>query len=165
MLHRFGPLILSVAASYTDNVHDREELHQDIAVRLWQRRAQYSGKGALGGWINRIAHRFCSNWRRAQTVREAAAARHAAEALALGDVDAFLDDPSKLAARNEFMDRLRFALAQLPEKQERTFTLIRVEERSVSEAARILGVRRATVRSNLRHATHKLRDLMGEFRA
>ena len=59
VLQHFGPLIRTIAASYTDNAHDREELYQEITVRLWQRRAQYSARGPLGGWINRIAHRVC----------------------------------------------------------------------------------------------------------
>ena len=163
VLRHFGPLIQSVAASYTGNAHDREELYQDIAVRLWRRRAQYSGRGSLGGWINRIAHRFCSNWDRARVARVAAAERHATEALALDEAGAVLEDPSELMDRNEFIDRLRLALAELPPRQEKTFTLIRVEGYSVSETARALGVRRATVRSNVRHATHKLRELMGDY--
>lgn len=85
--------------------------------------------------------------------------------LALDDAGAVLEDPSSLMDRKDFMDDLRLALAQLPEKQEETFTLIHVKGYSIMETARIMKVRRATVRSNVRHATRKLRDLMGEYRA
>ena len=165
VLQHFGPLISTIAASHTNNTHDREELYQEITVRLWQRRAQYSARGPLGGWINRIAHRFCFDWTRARAIREAAAERHATEVLALDDAEAVLEDPSRLMDRTEFMDSLRLALAQLPQKQEHTFTLIHVKGYSILETARTLKIRRATVRSNLRHATHKLRDLMEEYRA
>ena len=165
VLHRFGPLIKSIAASYTFNLHDREELYQEITVRLWERRTLYSGRGPLGGWINRMAHHFCRNWHKSQAAREAATERHAAEAIALGDADGLLEDPSRLMDRLEFMDRLRFALAQLPPRQEQTFTLIHMEGFSVAETARMLRARRVTVRSNLRHATRKLRELMGDYRA
>lgn len=165
VLQHFGPLIQVIAAAHTGNAHDREELFQEIIVRVWERRAQYSARGPLGAWINRISHRFCYDWTRAQATREGAVERHAIEGLGLGDAGAVLEDPSSLMDRKDFMDDLRLALAQLPEKQEETFTLIHVNGYGIMETARIMKVRRATVRSNLRHATRKLRDLMGEYGA
>ena len=164
VLHHFGSLIQSIAARYTDNAHDREELYQEISLRLWQRRTQYSALGPLGGWINRVTHHVCRNWKSAQAAREAIQERHATEVFALGKTDAVLEDPSQLMERTEFMDRIRLALAQLPPRQERTFTLIHVKGYSVSETARKLKTRRATVRSNLRHAAKKLRHLMKDYR-
>ena len=164
VLHHFAPLIQSIAARYTDNAHDREELYQEISLRLWQRRTQYSARGPLGGWINRVTHHFCRNWKGAQAARETVQERHATEVIALGEADAVLEDPSKLMERTEFMDDLRLALAELPPRQERTFTLIHVMGYSVSEAARKLEARPSTVRSNLRHAAKKLRHLMKDYR-
>ena len=83
-------------------------------------------RGPLGGWINRVTHHFCRNWKSAQAARETVQERHATEVIALGEADAVLEDPSKLMERTEFMDDLRLALAELPPRQERTFTLIHV---------------------------------------
>ena len=83
--------------------------------------------------------------------------------LALDEAEAVLEDPSNLMDRKEFMDRLRLALALLPQRQERTVTLIHVKGYSILETSRMLGARRATVRSNLRHATHKLRELLEDY--
>ena len=157
-------LIKVIAAAHTRDAHDREELFQEITVRLWERRAQYSARGELGGWINRIAHRFCHDRGKARLARKTAAERHATEVLALADTGAVLEDPSILMDRKDFMDDLRLALAQLPEKQEETFTLIHIKGYGTAEVARMLGTRRATVRSNLRHAIRKLRELMKEYR-
>lgn len=164
VLQHFGPLIQVIAAAHTDNAHDREELYQEITVRVWERRAQYSARGPLGAWINRISHRFCYDWTRAQATREAASQHHATEVLALDNAEEVLEDPSMLMDRKEFMDDLRRALARLPQRQERTFALIHVKGYSTLDVARILKVRRATVRSNLRHATRMLRELMEDYR-
>ena len=163
VFQRFGPLIKAIAGSHTRNPHDREELYQEISVRVWRRRAQYSAKGPLGAWINRIAHRVCYDWQKSRVAREANTERHAGEVLALHDADAVLEDPSTLLDRREFMDDLRRALARLPERQGRTFTLVHVNGYGISETARIMKVRRATVRSNLRHAANKLRQLMEDY--
>ena len=164
VLHHFGSLIQSIASSYTDNAHDREELYQEISLRLWQRRKLYSASGPLGAWINRVTHHVCRNWKVAFAAREGIHERHATEVIALGEADAVLEDPSKLMESTQFMDRLRLALAQLPPRQERTFTLVHMMGYSVSDTARKLEARRATVRSNLRHAAKKLRHLMKDYR-
>ena len=163
VLQRFGPLIKAIVASHTRDPHDREELYQEISVRVWRRRAQYSAKGPLGAWINRIAHHFCYDWRKSRVAREANTERHAGEVLALDEADAVLEDPSTLLDRREFMDDLRGALARLPERQGRAFTLVHVNGYSVRETAAIMKVRGSTVRSNLRHAAKKLRELLKEY--
>ena len=163
VLQHFGPLIRTIAASHAHDAHEFEELYQEITVRMWERRARYSARGPLGAWINRIAHRFCYDWDKARVARERTADRHATELLAFHEADAVLQDPSRLMDRTDFMDDLRRALAQLPQRQESTFTLIHVKGYSILETARLMKVRRATVRSNLRHAIRKLRELMGEY--
>lgn len=163
VLQHFGQLIMSIAAPYTHNHHDRQELYQEICVRLWKHRARYSGRGPLAAWINRIAHNHCKDWHRSRTSRAAAAERHAADTLALDEARTRLEDPSKLVANKEFMVRLRDALAQLPARQQETFTLVHVEGRDIAETALALGVSRATVHSNLRHAAQKLRQLMKNY--
>ena len=164
VLRHFGPLIFSIVASYTHDHHDREELYPEIAVRLWERRARYSGRGPLPAWINRIAHNHCKDWHRSRTSRAAAVERHAAETLALGDTDAMRADPSKFLANKEFMVGLRHALAQLPPVQQETFVLVHFNGRDIKETARLQEVSRATVHSNLRHAAKKLRQLMEDYR-
>jgi DNA-directed RNA polymerase specialized sigma24 family protein len=42
---------MSIVAPYTPNHHDRQELYQEICVRLWEHRARYSGRGPLSAWI------------------------------------------------------------------------------------------------------------------
>lgn len=165
VLQRFGSLIMSIVASYTPNHHDREELYQEICVRLWEHRARYSGRGPLVAWINRIAHNHCKDWHRSRTSRAVAMERLAAEALALEEVHAILEDPSKLVEREEFMVHLREALAQLPARQQETFTLVHVEKRDIAEVALVQGVSRATVHSNLRHAVKKLRHLLKDYKS
>lgn len=164
VLQHFGRLIMSIVARHTQDHHDRQELYQEICVRLWEHRARYSGRGPLAAWINRIAHNHCKDWHRSRTSRVAAVERHAAETLALDEAHTILEDPSKLAANREFMSRLRDALAQLPVRQQETFTLVHVEGRDIASTALVQGVSRATVHSNLRHAAKKLRHLMKDYR-
>lgn len=59
-------------------------------------------------------------------------------------------------------DRLLAALRLLPERQRAVVVLRIVEDHSEDETARLLGIRRGTVKSRLSRAMHTLRELLGE---
>lgn len=69
-------------------------------------------------------------------------------------------DPLDQVIANEFEGKVGRALARLSARQADAFILTQVEGHGTREAAQLMGVRVATVRSNLRHARKKLRDLM-----
>ena len=131
--------------------------------RVLDERGLYSGRGSLAGWINRIAHRWCYNWCRRQKADESSRRRYGLKTVALHESVQSRENPGLFAARSEFRSRLGAALAALPTKQSDTFILVRVKGYTAREAARVLGVRPATVRSNLRHATRRLRSELKEF--
>ena len=163
VLDEFSPLIWSVVFSYVRERAECEDVYQEICVRVWERSGQYSGRGSLAGWINKIAHRHCINWRKRQRTYHSYQKRYAFETAALAEFAHSSEDPALLAERREFGSRVTAALATLPEKQSETFILVRLRGCETREAARILGVQPATVRSNLRHATRKLRRELKEF--
>ena len=163
VLNHFSPLIESVAASYASDQSDRDELFQKVSIRIWGRRAQYAGRGSLGGWINRVASSVCFNWARARKTRRKYEARYAAEVVSMnGAHDP--SNPAENAAQGEFAAHLRHCLADLPMRQADTFILKHVKGYTTAEVAKIQGVRPATVRSNLRHAREQLRIMMEDFR-
>lgn len=164
VLEHFSPLIESTAASYTRDQSDREDLFQLVCIRVWERRMQYTGRGSLRGWINKVAGSVCSNWANERKTRLREEARYLSEAISMNGAGHDGPDPAENLAQTEFMDRLRYCLSRLPRKQGDTFLLVHVEEYTTAEAARIQGVRPETVRSNLRHAKKRLRIMMKDYR-
>ena len=156
LLQRFGPLIESVAAQYASDGDDQDDLYQEICIHVLERIHQYEGRGALGGWIQRLAHRYSRNWYNARTVRESLLERYAAETLPIDLAESLTDNPSKLLDYKEFLGGLGRAFARLPERQADVMILIHLSEYSIAEVAEILKLKAATVRSNHRHATKSL---------
>ena len=163
VLDRFSPLIWSVVVSYVREPDARDDVYQEICVRIWERCGQYSGRGSLAGWINRIAHRWCHNWCRSQRSRDSSSKQYVRDMQVLAGSAESSEDPAQCVDRGELRRRLTAALAVLPRKQSDTFILVRVNGYAVKEAARIQGVKPATVRSNLRHATRKLRRELEDY--
>ena len=121
LLRRFGPLIRSIVASYAQDGDDRDELYQSVSIRLLTQRGHYSDRGAMRGWITRLAHNCCRNWFAARKAHGSAHDRYIARAIPVGESDAILDDPARLLDYRSFLDSLERALAALPERQAEAF--------------------------------------------
>ena len=80
LLRRFGPLIRSIVASYAQDGDDRDELYQTISIRLLTQRGHYEDRGAMRGWITRLAHNCCRNWFAARKAHGSAHDRYIARA-------------------------------------------------------------------------------------
>ncbi|MCY4399379.1 MAG: sigma-70 family RNA polymerase sigma factor [Gemmatimonadetes bacterium] len=164
LLERFGPLIESVAAQYASDGDDLDDLYQEICIHVWKRLHQFEGRGALGGWIQRLAHRYARNWYNARTGHESLLERYAAETLPIDLAESLTDNPSKLLDYKEFLGGLGRAFASLPERQSDVMILIHLEERSIAEVAEILNSREVTIRSHHRHARQNLRRMLEDGR-
>ena len=72
--------------------------------------------------------------------------------------------PDVAAIRSELGDRLRAALAELPERRRTAVVLFDVEGYSHAEIAGMLGIPEGTVRSDVFHARRRLRTLMADWK-
>lgn len=162
VLRRFGPMIRSIVAAYTKDPDDRDDLYQEVCIRLLTRRESYREMGAMEGWVTTLARGCCRNWHAARESRLSVTKRYAAQVPPTEESDALLDDPSRLLDYRTFLERLERAVDELPLRQRRAWRLVHTEGQSIDRAARRLGTTAATVRSNIRHARKKLRELMRE---
>lgn len=160
VLDRFGPSIRRVVNAYTDDRDDREDLYQQVCMRLLIRRKYYREMGAMEGWVTTLARGVCRNWRNAQTARESAVERYSSQVPPVEESDALLDDPSRVLECRTFLEQLERAIAALPDRQATAWRLVHYEGHSTEQAARMMGTTRATVRSQLRHARNQLRDVL-----
>ncbi|MDE2716275.1 MAG: sigma-70 family RNA polymerase sigma factor, partial [Chloroflexota bacterium] len=131
-------------------------------IRVLDRIDQYEGRGALGGWIQRLAHRFARNWCNARTAHEARLERYAAEMLPMDVAGSVIDNPEKLLDFKEFLHGIGHVLARLPERQSDVMILIHLHGQSIPEVAEILKSQEATIRSHHRHARESLRRMLGD---
>lgn len=162
LLKRFGPVIKSIVASYAQESDDQDELYQHVSIRLLTQRARYEDWGSMRGWVTRLAHGCCRNWCVARTARRSALDRYAVSVIPAERSSDLLDDPARLLDYQSFLKRLERALDAIPPRQAHAFRLVHIEGRTPASAARKMRVSAATVRSHLRFARKKLRELLGE---
>lgn len=160
VLEEFGPLIHSLAHRYAVDADHEEDLYQEACIRIYQQCHTFQ-HGSLSVWIYRTADRCCRNSVRARKSRQAATERFSA-ASQNDRPTSGATDPWKHVLRVEADLRLRRWLVQISARQAHAFVLTQVEGYSAREAARIMDASVSTVRSNLRHARKKLRELYKE---
>lgn len=164
VLERYGSLIRSVVSSYADSDDDREDLYQEVCIRILEQRHRYREQGSMGGWIRTVARHAARNWRESRSAREAGKSRYVTATAPIEAAGHITEDPSRLLNYKEFLANATRALDAIPDQQARAFRLVQMEGYSAREAARIMGAKTATVRSNVRHARKKLREQLAELR-
>jgi RNA polymerase sigma factor (sigma-70 family) len=143
-----GPALIRLAASYTNNRSDRDDLFQDIALAIWQALPRFRGESSERTFVFRIAHN------RAITFL---GQRWPA---AIGDEEADLPDPRPNPERGFAEDqreaRLFEAVHDLPMAYRQVITLT-LEGLTYGEISEILGIGESNVGVRLNRARQMLR--------
>ncbi|HUT73806.1 MAG TPA: sigma-70 family RNA polymerase sigma factor [Armatimonadota bacterium] len=156
LIARHGRILRSHIERYVPSA-DAQDLLQELWLRVWQRAHQWDGRGRLLAWLLTIATNLALNHLRARHPVVSLAAfgdDEFSETLATAP-EALVPGPEDQAVWGDELDRARSALAQLPADKQAAVRLVRIEGRSLREAAAALGVPVGTIKSRLHHA-HKL---------
>lgn len=136
-----------------------DELFQETWSRVIGARARYQPQAKFSTWLLQIAHHLMIDGARRQ--RPMADGDEAEVALAnLATPER--EQPDHALSEFERPRHLQRAIEQLPHEQ-RTALLLRLEqELSLEEIAAVTGVGRETVKSRLRYAMTRLREVLSE---
>ena len=156
---RYSALIYSVAMNSLGDQTLAEEITQDVFVRVWERAATYrSEQASVATWLAGIArHRAIDVFRynRAQR-RNLDTSWAAAE-------DQDPPGPQNVEAEIVLAQRMqyvRWAVRQLPEEQQVALSLAYFQGLTHPEIAQTLGEPLGTVKTRIRLAMQKLRNLL-----
>jgi len=136
-------------------VRDRalaEDLTQETLLRAWRGRETYrGGDERMRGWLLAIAGNVVRDQARMRARRVAESPADAA-----GDLAAEGSDPAVRHEHAESIQRLRIALAALPENHREMFLLRERDGLSYKEIAEVLGCPVGSVMSGLARARERL---------
>lgn len=148
------PALARLAASYTDNLGDRDDLLQEIALALWQALPRFRGECSERTFVFRIAH----NRAIAHLARKRTAAPVPVDEMELPDPS---PGPEQELARAQRGEHLMSAVRRLPLPLRQVVTLT-LEGVEYSEIAAILGISENNVGVRMSRARELLRKLLGE---
>ena len=143
---------------------------QDTFVRAWSKLASYAGRGALGGWLRRMAVNVVYDRKRAQSRRLRliapfpSLAANGTRAGGTDDEPGSFEEPAQTSSPDACTERidLERAVAGLPAGARTVFVLHDVEGYRHREIAKMLGTSVGTSKAQLHRARRLLRMMLGE---
>ena len=153
LVERYQRDVYRLCFRYVNNHHDASDMAQEVFLKAYRALAKFRGDSSFSTWLYRIAVNTCLNFR--------ASRKAPAEELSEHVADGGMPVVERLE-RDQRSQRVRKAVARLPEKQRATLILKVYQDLTHEEVARILGSSVGTVKANLFHALANLRKMLGQ---
>jgi RNA polymerase sigma-70 factor (ECF subfamily) len=158
---RYHRLIFSLALAIVNDRATAEEITLDVFMRVWQKAETYRADQAkVSTWLTHIARHHAIDVLRRRAARLDQSAVHWEEAIQ--NVGSSHPDPQEFAELSLRRERIHAALAQLPAEQKQALTLAYFGGYTQSQIAKLLAQPLGTIKTRLRLAMQKLRELLNE---
>ncbi len=158
------PVLKRFALRLARNVHDSEDLFQDVLAKLFEHRERVATVKLLQPWLMRVMyHHFIDLCRRTSPLTGAASLHELSEfedGCGLSE-ESFVTEshevPDQVVQRMQLADAVSLAIGQLPTQQRAMVRLHDIEGASLPEVAQRMGISVNTVKSGLSRARDRLR--------
>jgi RNA polymerase sigma factor (sigma-70 family) len=150
LLEQNKKIVYKVAATYSRNPADREDLAQEIVVQLWRSFARYDEGYRFSTWMYRVALNVAISFYRRESRRsraEVSAEDAVKEVASLASEPAEVDDDIRL---------LRQLIEQLDEL-DRAVMILYLDDNPYSMIAEILGISETNVGTKINRIKQRLR--------
>jgi len=158
---RYGRLVYSMAFNALQDQALAEEITQDVFLRVWKKAETFRAEqGKLVTWITSI-----TRYRAIDVIRRRNVRPEGNQAAWVDDPGFDLPDEQDIEAAIETKDsdrQIRLAVAQLPAEQRRVLAYAFFHGYTHSQVAELLNEPLGTVKTRIRLAMQKLRQLLQE---
>lgn len=149
LVHCHASAVLGLCLVYARNLHDAEDLMQESLLRAIKHLRHLRDPQRARWWVLQIARRTCiSHYRGRKTPARLPE-----------------DLPAPQVSVDPRLERLRAALAKLPEPYRETISIFYLDGRSCEGVAEALGISEGAVRVRLTRGRWMLHELLKEAEA
>jgi RNA polymerase sigma-70 factor (ECF subfamily) len=152
IVNQFSPMVFRLISRFFRSREDVEDLAQDVFLKLFARIDQIRPDENFPGWLARVTVNTCYDELRKTRRRKIAMETYGPELTA---------EKSVGPAEPDTLGRARLALQGLDPKLRIPLVLKEVEELSVEEIARTMGLTQTNVKVRLFRARKKLASILG----
>lgn len=168
LINRYQRQAVAVSYRLLGNGHDALEVTQDAFLKAYNGLKTLEKPNAFGGWLMRIVSNLSLNFRRSRKVRSQlplddllGPAEPSAGAVTGGsDWMAQSGDPVHGLESREMGQKLKEALAQLPEKQRQAILMFTIDEMPQKQVAEALNCSVEAVKWHVFQGRKRLRELL-----
>jgi len=158
LFEHFAPRIKGFLLKTGCAAEEAEEIAQGTMVAIWRKASQFDpATTGAAAWIFTIARNL-----RIDAARQATRYGRMEREVERDYESAVAESPDMIVLRAENASRITAAIDRLSAEQSTVIRLSFLEERPHSEIADLLGIPLGTVKSRIRLAMNRLRDLLDE---
>jgi RNA polymerase sigma-70 factor (ECF subfamily) len=159
--------LFGVAYDLLGNVHDAEDVSQEVFIKVYRSIGEFRGDSQLSSWMYRITVNLCLNRRRKKALsemelRESFEDDELHQPMPTNHPEA---NPEKMAEAEMMRVHLRQALDKLSAQQRAIFILRHDEDLPLAEISKIMKISEGTVKSQLFRALKKLQEALAFYKA
>jgi RNA polymerase sigma-70 factor (ECF subfamily) len=158
LIKQYEGLVLHIVTPLIGLGEDREDICQEVFLKVYRNLKSFQFKSALGTWIGRIAYNTAINFLQKK------------QSILLSDIVSTEDEanfivessenPEEIVIKKDDAARLKQAIDNLPEIQRAILLLFYQDELSLEEVSQIMEMPHNTVKSHLFRARNSLRELL-----
>jgi RNA polymerase sigma factor (sigma-70 family) len=166
LVDRYQGLVAHLVARMVPKVADREDLYQEIFLRIYRSLAEFRHESKLSTWVAKVTHNACINYlqkKRVPLYEDLGATDDDEESRRLEWVPAVETSPLEHLEAGDLRELLQREIAALPVAYRTILTLFHLEEMSYAEIGEITGLPEGTVKSYLFRARRILRDRLAAY--
>jgi RNA polymerase sigma factor (sigma-70 family) len=151
---QFSSFVYGLALRVIGDARAAEDVSQDVFVAVWERPGAFDpDRGSLRTWLGTLAHRRAVDHVRREEARKRRAIKNAARPETTPDVE-------EMAMALVTAERVRAALATLPDEQRRAIQLAYFGGKTYRQVAEVLGIPEGTAKSRLRLGLRRIADVL-----
>ena len=156
LVDRHLAVLHATASRLLGDPAEADDVCQEVFLSAWQAaRSWQPGRARFRTWMLRVATNACHDRHRR---------RRPQDPEALDALESLAPDPEQRTTLDEREQRLRAALAELPERQRAAIVLCHFDDCSQAEAAGILEISEEALESLLARGRRRLRELLVDTR-
>ena len=167
LVRQYQNLVLHIVTPLIGINADREDICQDVFVRVYEKLNQFEFKSSLATWIGRIAYNASLSFLQKKRNVLIADLVSKSESDAEGNVESVHPewkdtepDPEQVLVRREEIQLVRKAIDQLPELQKTILLLFHQDEMSLEEIQQVTDIPVNTIKSHLFRARKSLKQML-----
>ncbi|WFU78766.1 sigma-70 family RNA polymerase sigma factor [Bradyrhizobium sp. CIAT3101] len=158
LFEHFAPRVKGFLVKTGMTADAAEEIAQNTLLTVWRKAAQFDPASAgAAAWIFTIARNL-----RIDSARQAARQAKANASAERDETPDVAESPETMMTRSDDVSRVAAALLRLSEEQSTVIRMSFIDEQPHGEIAERLGLPLGTVKSRIRLAMARLRDLLDD---
>jgi len=153
LVEKYNKLVAHIVFRMIYNQTDREDICQDIFLKVYQNLPQFRGESKMSTWIGKISYNCCLNYinRKKPVVKNQSSQEWE-------EMPTEIPDPGWQTEQDDRFNRIRTEIEKLPVQYRAILTLYHLEGMSYHEIGEVMNLPEGTVKSYLYRARQQLKE-------